>query len=143
MYIYQKPKSLVVWGRGDLTYIFFSKVVKYFKSGETCLVMSRIHIFYSSVICKQRLINYYYKKLNHKSYSKKKITIMDLFVKKPASLLVKNDKSFTIRPSGLQTCSCIILYRPDGRIVKLLSFFTNDDAGFFTNKSMIVIFFLL
>ena len=70
---YQKPKSLVVWGRGDLTYIFFSKVVKYFKSGETCLVMSRMHIFYSSVICKQRLINYYYKKLNHKSYSKKRL----------------------------------------------------------------------
>ena len=66
---------------------------------------------------------------------------MDLFVKKTASSLVKNDKSFTIRPSGQQTCSCIILYKLDGRIVKLLSFFTNDDAVFFTNKSMIIIFF--
>ena len=55
---------------------------------------------------------------------------MDLFVKKTASTFVKNDKSFTIRPSGLQTCSCIILYRPDGRIVKLLSFFTKVDAVF-------------
>ena len=27
--LYQKPKSLVVWGRGDLTRLFFSKVVKY------------------------------------------------------------------------------------------------------------------
>ena len=58
---------------------------------------------------------------------------MDLFVKKTASSLVKNDKSFTIRSSGQQTCSCIILYKLDGRIVKLLSFFTNDDAVFFTN----------
>ena len=41
--------------RGDMTYIFFLKVVKYFKSGETCLVMSKMY-FYSSVICKQRMI---------------------------------------------------------------------------------------
>ena len=26
--IYEKPKSLVVWGRGDLTLLFSSKVVK-------------------------------------------------------------------------------------------------------------------
>ena len=26
--LYQKPKSLVVWGRGDLTLLFSSKVVK-------------------------------------------------------------------------------------------------------------------
>ena len=63
---------------------------------------------------------------------------MDLFVKKTASSFVKNDKIFTIRPSTLQKCCCIILYRRDGRIVKILSFFTKDDAVFLTNKSMII-----
>ena len=29
--LYQKPKSLVMWGRGDLTLLFFSKVVKQIK----------------------------------------------------------------------------------------------------------------
>ena len=73
MYILPKTKKFGCEDRGDLTYFFFSKVVKYFKSGETCLVMSRMHIFYSSVICKQRLINYYYEKSNHKSYNKKRL----------------------------------------------------------------------
>ena len=27
--IYQKPITLIVWGRGDLTLLFFSKVVKW------------------------------------------------------------------------------------------------------------------
>ena len=66
---------------------------------------------------------------------------MDLFVKKTASSLVKNDKSFTIRPSSLESIMQEHVCWPDGRIVKLLSFFTNDDAVFFTNKSMIIIFF--
>ena len=53
--ILPKTKTFGCEDRGDLTYIFFSKVVKYFKSGETCLVMSRMYS-YSSVICKPRMI---------------------------------------------------------------------------------------
>ena len=55
---------------------------------------------------------------------------MDLFVKKTATTVIRNDNSFTIRPSDLQKCCCIVLYRLDGRIVKLLSFLITVVAVF-------------
>ena len=50
-----KTKKFGCEDRRDLTHIFFLKVVKKFKSGETCLVMSKMY-FYSSAFCKQRMI---------------------------------------------------------------------------------------
>ena len=62
--------------------------------------------------------------------------------KKTASNVVKNDKNFKIRLSDLQKCCCIILYKPDGRILKFFVIFTSFDAVFFTNKYMIISHFL-
>ena len=36
---------------------------------------------------------------------------MNLFIKKTTCNVVKNEKSFMIRPSDLQKCCCIVLYR--------------------------------
>ena len=54
-FIYQKPKSSVVWvgdGRPDMTSLFFSKVVKYQKSGpgETYLLMWKIRRVYELTV---------------------------------------------------------------------------------------------
>ena len=43
--ILPKTKKFGCEDRGDLTYIFFSKVVKCFKSGATRLVTSKMYIF--------------------------------------------------------------------------------------------------
>ena len=53
LYIYTylpKTKKFGCVGRGDLTSLFFSKVVKYYKSGETYLLTWKIRRVHESTV---------------------------------------------------------------------------------------------
>ena len=55
-----------------------------------------------------------------------------VFVRKKNGIeCCKNDKNFKIRLSDLQKCCCIILYKPDGRILKFLSFLQHSMPFFY------------
>ena len=56
---------------------------------------------------------------------------MYLFVKKRHRMFVTMTKTLRFDCQTLQKCCCIILYKPDGRILKFLSFFTTFDAVFY------------
>ena len=49
-YYLPKTKKFGCMGRGDLTSLFFSKVVKYQKSGETYLLTWKIRRVYESTV---------------------------------------------------------------------------------------------
>ena len=48
--LFTKNQKIWLCGRGDLTSLFFSKVVKYYKSGETYLLTLKIRRVYESTV---------------------------------------------------------------------------------------------
>ena len=80
------------------------------------------------VNCKQRLI--VIENLTAKVLEKKLDYNHGFVREKTASTVIRNVNSFTIRPSDLRKCYCIVVYRLDSRIVKLLSFLITVDAVF-------------